>query len=181
MNLNLEFVFSSRERVKVLKEIIYSEKEIGINEIAKKTKMSKGFISKYFDILAKEKVLSKKRMKFVVENNAKVKSLRVMLNILKIDIKVFKNYKFIKAAGLYGSCAKGTNTESSDVDLWVKIDNAEGEDLVKMSSELRKKIKNVKLLILNSEKIVHLQESDPLFYHSLYFGSILLHGNENEI
>jgi len=49
-----------------------------------------------------------------------------------------------------------------------------------LTAELRKKIENLKIL-LNDEKIKNLRGEDSLFYHSLYFGSIVLYGEEDEI
>ncbi len=179
--LNIEKIFSTKERIKILNQVIFWERPFGVSEIAKELNLSKGLISKYFDILAKEGILKRIKGKFSVETNPKVKGIKILLNIQKIDFSFFKKYKFIKAIGLYGSCAKGTNTESSDIDLWIKIEKAKDEDIAKLSSELRNKIKNIKILVLDNEKLKLLKKKDALFYHSLHFGSIILYGNENEI
>lgn len=50
--MDIEKLFSMKERVKIPNFIIYSENEFGVNEIAKKLKLSKGLVSKYFEILA---------------------------------------------------------------------------------------------------------------------------------
>jgi predicted nucleotidyltransferase len=177
----LEDIFSTKERIKILSKIIFLEEEFGVNQIAKDLELSKGLISNYFNLLVKEGILSRKGIKFVVENNSKVKGIKIILNILKADISLFKKYKFVKAVGLYGSCAKGTNTKNSDVDLWVKTDKTSEDNLIKLSSELRKNVENIKILILDNKKIEHLKKEDVLFYHSLFFGSIILYGDENEI
>jgi len=174
-------IFSSRERIKILKNIIFREDEFGVNEIAKEVKLSKGLVSKYFDILVKEKILGKKKRKYYVKSNVLVKSLKILLNLTKIDLKIFKKYKFVKAAGIYGSCVKGTNTENSDVDLWIKVSNLNQKSIPKLTSELRKKVENIKILVLDDEKLERLKKEDPLFYYSLYFGSVLIFGKENEI
>lgn len=181
--MNLEKIFSTKERIKILNQVIFLEKHFGVNEIAKQLKLSKGLISKYFEILIKENILKRIKSKFVVENNSNVKSIRILLNIqkIKIDSGISKKYKFVKTIGLYGSCAKGTNTESSDIDLWIKIEKAKDEDIAKFSSELKGKIENAKILILDNKKLELLKEKDPLFYNSLHFGSIIIYGDENEI
>lgn len=179
--MNIEKLLSTRERVKIIKQIIYSEKEFGVNEIAKKLKLSKGLVSKYFEILAKEGVIKKRGNKFSNLTNSKVKAIRIMLNVLKINTKVFRKYKFVRSAGLYGSCAKGTNTDTSDVDLWIKVDKAKEEELAELASELRKGVENVKILILDDKKLEMLKKKDPVFYYSLHFGSIVLYGEEDEI
>jgi predicted nucleotidyltransferase len=64
---------------------------------------------------------------------------------------------------LYGSCAKGTNTESSDVDLWVKVKEAKRDHIVELMTELRSKIKNVKVLVLDDERIASLKKKTLYF------------------
>ena len=129
-----------------------------MSETARKLNLSKGLVSKYFDILVNEK----------------------MLKVLSIP-QIFFKYKFVKAVGLYGSSAKGTNTKESDIDLWIKIEKTKDEEIAKLNSELSNKIESVALLVLTDEKINELKKSDLTFYHSLYFGSIILYGEENEI
>ena len=177
--MNLENVFSTEERVVIIKNILYLEREFGVNEIANKSKLSKGLVSKYFNILLKEVIIKKANRKFLVDDNTR--SLKILLNIQKIDINIFKRYDFVKAVGLYGSCAKGTNTENSDVDIWIKIENGNQEDTIKLTSNLLKTVDNVKILVLDDKKLDILKKEDTLFYYSLYFGSIIIYGKENEI
>ena len=181
--MNIEKIFSTKERVNILKSILYLEKEFGVNEIARKLKLSKGLISKYFEILGKENILKKSKSKFHVTNNSLIKSLKIMFNIQKINPTAFKTFKKhkVRTVGLYGSCAKGTNTENSDVDLWIKIDKLKEKKIIELASEVRRKIENAKILFFDDKKIKMLKKKDPLFYYSLYFGSVIIYGEENEI
>lgn len=179
--MNTEKLFSTKERVAILQHVIFSETEFGVNEVAKRLLVSKGLVSKYLDILVTENILERKNTKFIVRNTKEVKSLKIIFNIQDIDTDIFKRYKFVEAAGLYGSCAKGINTNSSDADLWIKINKTDNDKLAKLTSELRKNIKNVKILILDDNKLETLKKEDPLFYHSLYFGSVTVYGEENAI
>ena len=179
--MNIHKILSTKERIKILNQILYSEKEFGVNEIAKKSNLSKGLISKYFEILVKERILKKIKQKFSMGENSSIKAIKIMLNLIKIDPRIFKRYKFVKAVGLYGSSVKGTNTESSDIDLWIKISKASDEKIANLTSELRKKIEKIKILILDDQKIEILNKKDPLFYNSLYFSSLIIYGKENEI
>jgi len=179
--MNFDKILSTRERVKILESIIFKEKSFGVNEIAREVKLSRSLVSKYFEILAKEKILGKKKRKYYVQKNIFVKSLKIMFNLTRINPKIFKKYKFVKAVGIYGSCVKGTNIESSDVDIWIKVDNLNQKLIPKLTSELRKKVENIKILLLDDKKLEILKKGDSLFYYSLYFGSILIYGEENEI
>ena len=143
--------------------------------------MSKGLVSKYLDILLSEGILRKKNTKFVVNDSKDTKVLKIMLNLAAIDTKIFRRYKFVEAAGIYGSRAKGTDTESSDTDMWIKISKADNEQIAKLSADLRKAIKNVRVLVLDDKKLEALKRDDTLFYHSLHFGSVTVYGKENAI
>jgi len=177
----MENIFSTRQRIKILQTILFKTNSISVNNIAAQLGLSKGLISKYFDILARKEILKKVNGKFFVTDFPLIKGVKILLNIRGIDFKVFKKYPFIKTVGLYGSCAKGENTEDSDVDLWIKLKNVSEEKLAPLTSELNKKTRNVKLLFLTNDRIEKIKKEDSLFYHSLVFGSIVLCGDKDGI
>jgi len=100
---------------------------------------------------------------------------------MDIDIKIFKKFNFVESVGLYGSCAKGENSEDSDVDIWIKIKDVNDEKLATLTSLLNKKIKDIKPLFLTDNKIKKIKKDDEIFYHSLSFGSIIIYGDNNGI
>lgn len=179
--MNIDKIFSTNERVKIIKYIIYKIDKLNVSNTAKELKLSKGLVSKYFNILLKERILKKEKGKFVVDNNIKVRGIRLLLNLEQFDTELFRKYKFIQGIGLYGSLTKGTNNEESDIDLWIKIKDTKQMELAKLSNELNKHYKNIKPLFLTKEKIEMLKKEDSLFYYSLIFGSINLYGEELEI
>lgn len=174
-------IFSTEERIKILKGIVFRTGNISVNATAGQLDLSKGLISKYFDILVKKGVLERTKSKFVVSDTPLVKGIKILLNIKSLPLNTFKKYLFIISVGLYGSCAKGENTEDSDVDLWIKIKDVEEGKLASLSSLLNKKMKNVKLLFLTEKKVKILQKEDEVFYNSLTFGSIIIYGEKNGI
>ena len=175
--MNIETVFSTKERIKILNDIIYNTKYISVNKAAKNVKLSKGFVSKYFDSLVKEGILKRSKGKFLVQNNIMTKSIRIFLNLNMFDKEFFKKYKFIRSAGVYGSFTKGTNTEDSDIDLWILIEKTTEDKLAKLTNNLKKVFGNVKPLYLTEDKIKLLKNGDTTFYHSLIFGSIVVYGD----
>lgn len=174
----MEDIFSTKERIKILKAIVFTKESISVNKIANQLKLSKGLVSKYLDLLVKQGIAKRTNGKFLINDSALVKGIRILLNLWNININIFKKYQFVKSVGLYGSCAKGENSDESDVDLWIKIDEIDEEKLASLSSELRKRIKNVKILFLTNEKIEKMKKEDPMFYHSLVFGSITIYGDK---
>ncbi len=177
----MENIFSTRQRIKILQTILFKTNSISVNNIAIQLRLSKGLISKYFDILVRKEILKKVNGKFFVTDFPLVKGVKILLNIRGINFKVFKKYPFIKTVGLYGSCAKGENTEDSDVDLWIKLKNISEEKLAPVTSELNKKMRNIKLLFLTNERVEKIKKEDSLFYHSLVFSSIVLYGDKDGI
>ncbi|MEW6614193.1 MAG: nucleotidyltransferase domain-containing protein [Thermodesulfobacteriota bacterium] len=177
----MESIFSTKERIKILKSVIFSEQSISVNVIAARLNISKGLVSKYLDILAKEGIARRSNGKYLVTNSAVTKATKILLNITGIDVKIFKKFDFVEAVGLYGSCAKGENADESDVDLWIKIKDVSDEEVASLSAQMNKKIKNVKPLFLTTKKIEKMKEDDELFYHSLAFGSIVIYGEKDAI
>ncbi len=172
--MNIPKVLSTRERMKILENIIFKEGMFGVCETAKELGLSKSLVSQYFDLLLKEKIIKRIGRKFKVRDGAIVRSLKILFNIQRVKPNAFKKYKSIVAVGLYGSCAKGTNTESSDVDIWIKVDKIDNNLNTKLASELRKRVPNANILWLDNKRIKELKKKDPLFYYALYFGSIIL-------
>ncbi|MBI1884437.1 MAG: ArsR family transcriptional regulator, partial [Chlamydiae bacterium] len=64
----MEKVFSSKERISILKGIIFRESPISVNNIATELKISKGLVSKYLDILAKRDIAKKTNGKYIIRN-----------------------------------------------------------------------------------------------------------------
>lgn len=177
----MEQIFSTKERIKILREIIFKTGYLSVNNVSFKLGLSKGLASKYFDILTKENILRKTKGKVFVTDSSMVKAIKVLLNIRDIPVGVFKKHSFIKSVGLYGSCARGENTEESDIDIWIRIKEAKEEEIASLTSKLRKKISKVKPVFLTNKKIEKLKKEDQLFYHSLAFGSITLYGDKDGI
>jgi predicted nucleotidyltransferase len=175
----MESLFSTSQRIIILEAVIFRTGSVSVNNIASQLGLSKGLISKYFQILLKEQILKKEKGKLVVADNASVKTVKILLNVRRINTRIFGKYPFVTAVGLYGSCARGENTEDSDVDLWVRVKYAAESQLASLTSEINKKIKNAKLFLLNDKKIEKLRKEDIMFFHSLAFGSIILYGNRD--
>ena len=172
-------LISTEERVKILRNVLY-QREVSVTEIAKEAKVSKALVSKIFNIIVKEKILSKKKRKFVVNDNIRIRTLKIFLNLCEIDEGIFKKFKFVRGVGIFGSFVKGENSSDSDMDMWILIDKTREEELARLSRELRKRYTNLKPLYLTQEKLKALRERDKIFYYSLVFGSIPIYGEKIE-
>jgi predicted nucleotidyltransferase len=174
--MKIETLFSTKERIRILNRVIYKTGYISVNSIAREAKLSKGLISKYLKYLAKEGLLKRVDRKLLVKDSIKTRAVRIFLNLSMLDDSFFRKYRFVKGVGLYGSLARGTNTEDSDIDLWICTERASEEDMARLTASLKRRFGNVKPLYLTKEKINLLKRDDSVFYHSLVFGSILVYG-----
>ncbi|MCM8780602.1 MAG: nucleotidyltransferase domain-containing protein [Candidatus Omnitrophica bacterium] len=177
----MESVFSTKERLKILKTVIFSVQPISVNVVATRLKISKGLVSKYMDVLLRKGIAKKSNGKYIIVNSPLTKATKILLNIMDIDTGIFKKFDFVEATGLYGSCAKGENTDESDVDLWIKIKDTSDTKVASLTAAINKKIKNIKPLFLTAKKIEKMKEDDLLFYHSLLFGSVVLYGDKDAL
>jgi predicted nucleotidyltransferase len=175
--MNIETLLSTRERIKILRGIIYRKEILGVNSVAKELALSNGLVSIYFGMLARAGVLRRKDGKFLLRDSIATKALKVFLNLDMFDRDLFQKHKFIRSAGIYGSFIKGTNTEDSDIDIWILIAKASDHELAELTGELKNTFGNIKPLYLTENKIKALKKTDPVFYYSILFGSVVLYGD----
>ena len=175
--MNIENLFSTSERIKILEAVLFQTDQLSVNHIAGQLRLSKGLVSKYLDLLVKEGVAKRINGKFLV-NYAEpvVKGIKVLLNVERINLSFLKKHPYVQAAGLYGSCAKGENQQDSDADLWILMKEISEEKKAALAAEIRKRIKGAKPLFLTREKIKAIKKEDETFYHALSFGSMTLYG-----
>jgi len=178
--VNINSLFSTRERIKILSDVIYKTGHLNVNKVAKNVELSKGLVSKYFKYLTREGILEKKNDSFLVQSGVRTRAVKILLNLNLFDTDLFNKYGFIMGAGIYGSYVKGTNNEDSDIDLWVITEETSEEDLAKLTGELKKNFGDVRPLYLTKDKLELLRKEDTTFYHSLVFGSITIHGDDIE-
>jgi len=176
--MNLSKLLSTKEREIILNELLYKKGPINVADFAKSLKLSKGFISRYFTLLSKQKIIKKSKKKYVICDNLNVRLLRILFNLIQFSTLNFKKYPFVKGTGLYGSCVKGDNIEESDIDIWIKIETRNEEKLARFTSDLKKRFRKISPLYLTKEKLEVLKKEDLLFYYSLVFGSIKLYGED---
>ncbi len=174
----LQKIFSTEERIKMLSEILTSD-IASVSSLSRKTGVNKGLASTYTRFLLSIGVVSKESGFFSPNiNNPVTKILKVLLNISKIDGISAPEDLGVGGMGIYGSVARGTDTEESDVDMWIKTKKKPDEEKVaKFTAKIRNTMGMVKMLVLTPEKIKLLKKEDPIFYHSLVFGSIILEGD----
>jgi predicted nucleotidyltransferase len=161
--------------------VLYREEDFGVAALAVSVGVSKGLVSKFLGMLVRSGILIRRNGRFRVKETGRTRALRVVFNICRIDTRVFARRRFVKAVGVYGSCARGANTESSDIDIWIRVTTATDKELAGLTSDVRRKLGRTSIVILTDDKLAPMKKQDPLFYQSLNFGSIIIFGDENAL
>lgn len=179
----IEKLLSTPERAKVLKHILAETEALKVEKTAKELNISKGMVSQFFRILLDCNILEKKEGKvFTNFQNYKTTELKRFLNVSELDVSELKKIKEAIGIGVYGSYVSGTNTKESDLDVWIKTKKHPSEKkIAEIQGEIRrKKGHKIQILVMNAEKIERLKKSDPIFFYSLAYGSVLLWGESIE-
>lgn len=175
---NILRVFSE-SNIRVLK-LVAGHDSLHIREIAEKAKMNPATahsaikLFKEFDFVSEKRIKNKKAV-FINRENIILKKIRSFLNIYEIlNNKHFKTLQERGIVGIYGSFARGEDAAESDIDLWMysgkKLDSMK---LKNITRELEKAFgKEVKLLLLDDEKIRKIKRDDPEFYFRLKLTSV---------
>ncbi|MEN6444112.1 MAG: nucleotidyltransferase domain-containing protein [Methanoregula sp.] len=170
-------LFRTEERITLLRAALTMPK-CTVRQIASKTGLSKGLVSPYLALLEREGLLEKDERIYKLKFSPLAVAVKRLLNI-DLVTAVFKKPAWASGIGMYGSWAGGTNTEESDIDLWVYCENLPPGILV---AELEREISRalsaeVHVLILTEEKITRLKGSDEPFYRSFVKQSITFEGD----
>ncbi len=150
---------------------------VKVTAVATALGVSKGNVSLTLKNLVKDGFVKDLRVDM---DNPRTRALKIMINIESIARKgaVGKLRRYAVGIGLYGSWAKGTNTEESDVDIWIKPNGLfKQSNLAKITGEIRELLgADAQILVLSKERLEHLKKDNVVFYHSLLFSSIRLYG-----
>lgn len=173
-------IFSRRQREEILAHMLGNpSRGYRVREIAKKFKVSVGSVSQFLALLKKSRILRRKGDVFFVDTgNPLARVIKIVLNVMGMDVAPLKRIPGLLGIGLYGSWASGTNREDSDIDIWVKVNKRVGEEIIaRASSQFNRKTSHkAQVMVLDPKKSDQLKKEDPIFYYSLVYGSVVLYG-----
>ncbi len=176
----LEQLLSTRERLKILRYVLnHPSKAHRVREVADALSVSVGSVSAYLAVLKKAGLLSRKANEFRVRVDAPlVRAAKILLNVDALEVGPAHRLPGCRGVGVYGSWGNGSNSETSDIDLWITVDAMpETETVAQASKKLKERMhREVHLLVLDPTRKDALIRDDPAFYSSLFYGSIVLHG-----
>ncbi|MHB1377530.1 MAG: winged helix-turn-helix domain-containing protein, partial [Candidatus Humimicrobiaceae bacterium] len=90
-------IFSTNERIKILNSIILNKNPLSVNSVAFGLKLSKGLVSKYFDVLKNSGIVKRSNGKYLILDSGVTKAIRILLVVSDIDISIFTKYNFVKS------------------------------------------------------------------------------------
>lgn len=171
-------MFSSPERVELLTYVLdHPDAVLSVRMLAKTLKLSPGFVSVFLRKLKEENLIDKKAN----IPSPKVRALKVFLNTDKLlGIGLVKKVRQLmpgtSGIGIYGSWAAGFNSADSDLDLWIRAEGVDEENVLKLRAYLKDKLKvEPSVLIISDKRLAELKEKDTVFYCSLV-NSFVLYG-----
>jgi len=173
-------LFKTEERARVLRYVMFRS-AFSVAEVSRATGVTKGLVSRYLRILVEHGLLQKEGREYSPHDGAHSRTIKLLLNLERIDLSAL-SLGSARGLGLYGSWARGTNHQESDLDVWIRADSLPPESvLARLQKDLSQQTDSeVNLLVLTPEKLERLKREDPPFYNSLVLNSITLIGDSFE-
>jgi len=162
----------------ILNFLLKQQNELHTREIARKTGLSLGFVSRFLNALSRQELIlltKKGRMKFYRANilHPLIKQLKILITISSL-MPLINNLKPLsRRIILFGICAHGENLPESDIDLFI---------LTNYSQEVRIKLsQNPKIVpvIMNSKEFAEFRKKDASLYEQIIRGLALWETNES--
>ena len=177
--MNIQPLFSTPERERIMEHLLeHPSEEISMNALARKLRVSPGLVHKHVSLLRKNGLVRGRKLL----DTPLVRALRVVDNLRRVEEAALPNIlrKHLAAAkgfGMYGSWSNGSNSETADLDIWVKLEKEPKDSEL---AALRKRLEgalgvSVDVLIATPDRLEHLRAKSESLYYSLY-NSILLWG-----
>ena len=168
--VNLIELFGNKNIMRLLDFFISNpEKEFSQIKIKNKTNLSKATLTKWLRKLESEGSINVReegvsKLYELNKNDLIIKYLKIINNIIKLkDIRKLNNKYNIKIY-LYGSAARGEDTEDSDIDLLI-IGKLKKENIINEINKISEKInKKIKIEIFTPLEWSNLSMKDRAFY-----------------
>jgi predicted nucleotidyltransferase len=173
-------LFKTEERAKILRYVMFRS-AFSVAEVSRATGITKGLVSRYLRRLVEHGLLHKEGRTYSPLDGAHSRAVKLLLNLERFDLSAL-SLGSAKGLGLYGSWARGTNHQDSDMDVWIRVDSLPPEsELARMQRDLGLQASSeVNLLVLTPEKLERLKRDDVPFYNSLVMNSVTLKGEPLE-
>ena len=153
---------------------IYEENTI--TSISKELEISVGsvhsILKKFEECgLVKTRTLGKNIIYNLEPNNPIIKPFRIFDNINSINGFVERLKPISRKIVLFGSCSRGEDTESSDIDIFVLTEVEKNKIFYELNKENLKR--QINPIIVNTVEFMDLENNDKVFFEEIMKGIIL--------
>lgn len=174
--------------MKQLKEIIFNKNPLLIlsylsknktqenisAHISKELELGAGSVHQILKQFEDKKIVTTKRLGKTIlyeldKKNPLVKTFRILDNLIDLDL-LFCNLKdYSRKIILFGSCATGTDTVSSDIDLFIVADEDDKDNVQSIISNYYS-TREIKPIIVDTIELMELENNDKVFYNEVMKG-----------
>ena len=173
-------IMNNKSPLTIMKFLIENKGEFHVREIARKTDLSLGFVSRVLRELHKERLISVRRkgrmtLYNIEANNPIVKQIKILFTVMKIYPLIKRISSFSRRVILFGSAARGENVPESDIDLFV---------ISKETPQVRTvvdKFPDIVPIIMGSPEFNRLKSADPALYEQVNRGVVLWEQSEQQL
>ncbi len=171
-------LLSTQGKVRLLSHLLKrAGNPIRIRATASELGVAPSFVSNYVKLLRAEKIVIANQVDISAPQTRLLKSF---LNLSPVMAALPQVKKLVQYAGIgvYGSWHSGTNTETSDLDLWISVEQAPP---ISIQAKISKTIRETadaepSIMYLTKKSLSELKAKDLVFYLSLK-NSFLLDGD----
>jgi predicted nucleotidyltransferase len=174
----LPALFKSPERISILRAV--SERgKVSVQSVTRGNAVSKGLASLYLNLLVDNHLLTRENRAFCRKDDSMWRAIKLLLN-LDLLVPATDLPPWARGVGMYGSWARGTNTNESDLDLWILVDTY-ARDLEFSVAGYDQDLSTVThcevhSIILTRKKLELLADTDRPFYENLMKNTVTLKG-----
>src|SRR3989344_4009023 len=180
----LEKLFTSKNRLKILKFFLFERSESYIREISRELKIPVSAVKGEIDNLVSLGILSAQKNKIIINSNCNfiedLKNIFIKTDFIILPLK--NSLEKIKAEFIFifGSFAQGNYSNESDIDLFV-IGNIKPSKIYEIINEAEKVLKrNINPVVWTIEYLK--KEKDSIFVRDIAKKKIMIiSGDENEL
>lgn len=162
-------LMATEKKARLLEHLLSAGGEkIRVRAVAPEAGVSAGYVSMLVKRMEREGLMEKGRLQ---SEDPRVRALRLLFNTDKLARAWPKMQKAgVLGFGVFGSWARGGNTENSDLDVWIKVrrELTAGEaSRIRLILKEETAVSEVSLIVLTPEKTGEIKNKDPLFYSTL--------------
>ena len=95
--MNISLLFSTPERVTILRRIIYRIEPFHVSNVARETNLSKALVSKYLSCLKEEGLVQKQEAQYAVREGIKTCLIRILLTLDEVAEFHFESHPIARA------------------------------------------------------------------------------------